>query len=468
MRKTNSKNKSVSNSLLSSLHYTYYNPSSTYNEQFNIQKRKRSKDSYVEIVKEKKDLVSYEIFQVKKYTEKNNSKTIISQRQSCPRFYTKMKNKNTENEKNVEYKLEKIEVIPYSTTLRNHSRILNSERTNNDEIKNKNHNYNRRKRNFYGCLKINDNIKEMFKTKNCDNNKDFNTFKKFDNEIEKEDGSENIYLGKISIETYSFKNNKNINSKNSLRNKKENINRSALILENKENINNNNNLFYNHKIISSYRNRIDKRKSNFEEEKNDKINTKKKSENIKKNQTFKKKKQYPENIKSSSIIMPYNKKKIKAYNGNNNNIKTRIPKQHSCQKVFVSNRYKTEITQSDSLKENINKILKRKSYINKKEKNKGHYIEINSKFVDNNDNHKDNKLKELLKKIPNNKRNKRNERNKDILGFQTFRKTNFKTFNIIEKKFKKRYKNINNKSSIMPPNNLKEIIFKKNIDFFFE
>ena len=167
--------------------------------------------------------------------------------------------------------------------------------------------------------------------------------------------------------------------------------------------------------------------------------------------------------------MPYNKKKIKRYNdNNNNNIKARIPKQLSCQKVFISNRYKTEITQSDSLKENINKILKRKSYINKKEKNKGHYIEINSKFVDNNDNHKDNKLKELLKKIPNNKRNKRNERNKDILGFQTFRKTNFKTFNIIEKKFKERYKNINNKSSIMPPNNLKEIIFKKNIDFFFE
>ena len=189
MLSSNRSNRSQSSSSYGTLHYTYYNPISSYNKQFNISKRQRSKDSYVEIVKEKKDLVSYEIFQVKKYTEKNKSKTIISQRQSCPRFYTKMKNKNTKNEKNVEYKLEKIEVIPYSTTLRNHSRILNSERTNNDEIKNKNHNYNRRKRNFYGCLKINDNIKEMFKTKNCDNNKDFNTFKKFDNEIEKEDGS---------------------------------------------------------------------------------------------------------------------------------------------------------------------------------------------------------------------------------------------------------------------------------------
>ena len=193
-----------------------------------------------------------------------------------------MKNKNIENEKDEEYELEKIEVIPYSTSLRNHSRILNSERTNNDLIKNKNNNYNRRKRNFYGCLKINDNIKEMFKTKNCGNSKDFNIFKKIDNEIEKEDGSENICLGKISIETYSFKKNKNINNKNSLENKKENINRSALILENRENINNNNNLFYNHKIISSYRNRNYKRKSNFEEEKNDKINIKKNRKILKK------------------------------------------------------------------------------------------------------------------------------------------------------------------------------------------
>ena len=74
-------------------------------------------------------------------------------------------------------------------------------------------------------------------------------------------------------------------------------------------------------------------------------------------------------------------------------------------------------------------------------------------------NYGDNKLKELLKKIPYHKRNKRN---KDILGFHTFRE---QTFNTIEKKYIKRNKK-GKKISIMPPNNLKEIIFKKHIDFF--
>ena len=282
MRKSNIKNKSPSNSLYSTLYYTYYNPSSSsFNNKFNINKRKRSKDSYVEIFKEKKDCISYEIFQIKKYTEKTKSKTIISQsdRQSCPDFNKLIKNKNKDNENDMEDKLEKIEIIPYPISLRNYSRILNSEKINDFNIKNKEKKINKKKRSFFGCFKINDNIKEMLRTRNdnCDNDKKyFNSFNIIDKEkeIEKNDNSENenMCLGKISIETYTFKN-KNDVSKNSIENKKDNINKNVLILENKENINNN---------VLSNRTQIDKRKINLEKEKNDIINyNKKKSENIK-------------------------------------------------------------------------------------------------------------------------------------------------------------------------------------------
>ena len=78
------------------LYYTYFNPSSTYNKKYNIQKRQRSKDSYVEIANEKKDLISYEIIQIHKYTQKNKSKTVS---QIYPEFNTSNGNsKKIENQ----------------------------------------------------------------------------------------------------------------------------------------------------------------------------------------------------------------------------------------------------------------------------------------------------------------------------------------------------------------------------------
>ena len=80
------------------------------------------------------------------------------------------------------------------------------------------------------------------------------------------------------------------------------------------------------------------------------------------------------------------------------------------------------------------------------------------------DNDNENKLNELLKKIPNNKNNKRH---KDIMHLKYYE---IKTFNNNNDKTKKknRNKNKNNLSTIMPPNNLKEIIFKERMNFFFK
>ena len=204
-------------------------------------------------------------------------------------------------------------------------------------------------------------------------------------------------------------------------------------------------------------------------------------------QTLKEMKDYLESIKSS-LIKPYKEKpnkpqktnniiyKNKNHNINNNNkyIKKRITKPSSCPKVLNSNKYSTEIKQNVSLKENINKILKKnkefnktkKNFFTKKDKRKSNSIIMYSQFLNNNDDEIDNedKLKELLKKIPNNKRNKRN---KDIMHLKYYE---IKTFNNDNAKNKKkiRNKNKNNISSIMPPNNLKEIILKERLKFLLK
>ena len=88
-----------------------------------------------------------------------------------------------------------------------------------------------------------------------------------------------------------------------------------------------------------------------------------------------------------------------------------------------------------------------------------------SQFLSNNDeDDNEDKLKELLKKIPNNKRNKRN---KDIMHLKYYEIKTFNNDNIKNKK-KIRNKNKNNISSIMPPNNLKEIILKERMKFLFK
>ena len=496
MTTINKSNKSLNNSSYGTLYYTFYNPSSSYNKQFNIPKRQRSKDSYAEIAKEKKDLISYEVIQIQKYTEKNNSKTICSKAQSCPKFNNRkiknkiinkekendISNKNNEEDKNmylkekneVNYALEKVEIIPYSTTLRNHSRIINSEKLSN-LIKNKEKIINKRKRNFIGSYKISNKIREIFKSKTSNNN--FNEINLSNNkkEIEKDDNLGNICLGKISIETYSFKdkNNQNNNfiNKNSPENK--NINNNKLfILENKENINNNN---YENISSSNKTNRTIKRKLNYEEEKNDEISSKTQSEN-KIYQTLKKMKEYLQSI-DSTLIKPYKEKQSKIYNKekkknkncNKNNISTNtniIKQNSSCPKVLQCNKDTKDIIKNDSLKENIRNILQRHNKFNKKhnnflynkeERKNNYYINFNSQFIESCDyNYEEKKLKDLLKKIPNNKNDRNNKYN---IGFKYFKE---KALSVKEKN--KRNKNYNT-SSIMPPNNLKEILFNRRINF---
>ena len=506
----NKSNKSLSSSCYGTLHYTYYNPSSIYNKHFNIQKRQRSKDSYVEIAKEKRNFISYEVVQIQKYTERNKSKTIFSSTQSCPRFNNKnIKNKIIDkeklndiiinninsNEKGENYEVEKIEITPYTTSLRNFSRIINNDKINN-LVKNSKKIINKRKRNFIGSYKISNKIREIFKSKYSNNhiNNNFSTYK---NEIDKnkEDNSGNICLGKISVETYTFKdknsNNNNYIDKISSENKKENINSDEQknLLENKENININNqnkeNIPFTKKMVN--------KKLNHEEEKNEEINkktqetcNKTQSEN-KIYQTLKEMKEYLESIKSS-LIKPYKEKPNKPHNtkhiiyknknnniNNNNNkyIKKRITKPSSCPKVINSNKYSTEIKQNVSLKENINKILQKnkelnktqKNFFTKKDKRKNNSIIMYSQFLSNNDeDDNEDKLKELLKKIPNNKRNKRN---KDVMHLKYYEIKTFNNDNVKNKK-KIRNKNKNNISSIMPPNNLKEIILKERMKFLFK
>ena len=496
---TNKKpNKSLNNSSYGTLYYTYYNPSLSYNKHFNIQKRQRSKDSYAEIAKEKQNLISYEIIPIQKYADKNNSNTIISKTQSCPKFTNKKvknkiinkeiisdlynqntnKNKYSSDRKGVNYHLGKVEIFPYSTTLRNHSRIINNDKIKN-LVENKEKLFNKRKRNYIGSNKINNKIKEIFKS-NTTNNKDNNNFSYYKREKECNSGN-GVCLGKKSIETYSFKDknsqdkNKMHLAKNSSDIKNKSINNNInnenkfFILENKENINNNNNI----ENISLPNNSF-KRKLNYEEEKNAEITNKTQTKN-KVYQTLRKMKEYIENI-NSSLIKHNKEKQIQISNkenkkdktlpkNNNNTIKNRIIKPSSCPKVLHSNNYTKEIIPNDSLKDNINKILQRNTELNKKqkyffEKRKNYYLNINSNFV-NNDNYEEEKLKKLLKKIPNNKNNKIN---KDIIILPTYKE---KTINVKETNYINRNKNKNNMSSIMPPNNLKEVIFKKKVNFLF-
>ena len=493
-----SSNKSQSSISYSTLHYTHYNPTLSHNRQFNISKRQRSKDSYVEIAKEKNNFVSYEIMQIQKYTQKKKTKTKNLRSQSSSKFNTnKLKNKLISNEKeintsiknskinsnnkidDVNYEIQNVEITPYSTTLRNYSRIINTERMRNLE-KNKEKIINKRNRNYIGSYKISNKIKEMFKSDlKRDNNNDLNN-------NNKEEKCESVCLGKISIETYSYKEKNNFNDIyeiNKLNNsplndeQNKNINNNMFILNNKENIINNNN----NCIDYSFNNKPVKRKLNYEEEKNNneiQIPIENKSENkiyqtiqemkvlLEKTKTTLYQSYVGKHLKQKNIQNINNKNNIK--NKNKNIIKSKLIKHStSCPKVIHSNKSTSvsEIIQTNSFKENINKILNRNNGLylkNKKyfeEEEKKH--KYNYKVIKDNK-YNENKLKELLKKIP---KHNINQRNKSVIEFKHYKE---KTFNMNETKRTNRTKNnCNNLSNIMPPNNLKEIILKKEINFLF-
>ena len=126
-----------------STYYSYYSPSIMSNTQINKSKRLREKNSYAKIAKEKKNLISYEVVQIKGYSEKNKAKEIYSQSVSCPKFANNKNIRNIKNKfmykKNKQFSCYRKEIskepdyeenIPYSMALRNFSRIINNKKNN--------------------------------------------------------------------------------------------------------------------------------------------------------------------------------------------------------------------------------------------------------------------------------------------------------------------------------------------------
>ena len=465
-----------------STYYSYYNPSIMSNQQLSKTKRIRVKDSYVELAKEKKDFISYEIVQVKGLSEKNKSRTIYSQPLSCPRFANNKNIKNIKNKfihknyeqlssyrKEINNESDNDENIPYTTTLRNFSTIINNKKFNN-LLNNKEKNYNIRKRNNFGNYKISNKIKELLKTGIAKKDKDLN-------ENKKEENSNSVCLEKISIETYTIKNEKNIMIKNELfdindkidiipenKNKTINNNNNSMIEinnnknlindESNENINNNKNI-----EDISFKNSSVKRMLNYEEEKNDESQNKTKYEN----KLIQTQKMDFFIQKTKSILIKNNKETNNKTKLKNNRLTANV----SCPKVLHSNKASSsEEIQDDYLKEKITKILnrntkfdiKRKKYflkIDEKKNNKTNYQYINNQLKNS-----EQKLEELLKKIP---QHNNTGRNKSVIQLEAYQQ---KTFNI--KRIKKENIGRHNISSVMPPNNLKEIILKKEMNFLFD
>ena len=203
---------------------------------------------------------------------------------------------------------------------------------------------------------------------------------------------------------------------------------------------------------------------NYEEAKNNEEENK----NFGNNEIYKslrKAKPYADNNKNIKKIKINNNKRDKQ---NNNKIKKSFMNSLSCPKDIHSKFKKRSndyislnILQNTFFKDKINNILKKddnrflknKKYFKKNEEKKDNY---NSKLARIND-YGDNKLKKLLNNIP---RHKKSIRNKKI-NYSTIVKE--KTFNVYSNIIKKY---INDVNSIMPPNNLKEIIHKKEKNFF--
>ena len=81
----------------SNLYYNYFNPNASMYNNYNILKRQRSKDSYVDIMNERKDFISYEIN--RKEMGKINSCLTTSKAKN--KLESKFKNRNENNKKSV-------------------------------------------------------------------------------------------------------------------------------------------------------------------------------------------------------------------------------------------------------------------------------------------------------------------------------------------------------------------------------
>lgn len=465
----NNNNQSYSN-----LHYSYYNPNSSLNNNYNKLKRQRFKNSYADIAKEKRDFISFEISQkeIEKYkslptTAKTKSSINNSQFVQCPKnlknfkSYFQCPNKTYETIKKNE---------PSTSLLRSQSTIIN----NNKQIENyldknrsllinqkyynnrsKQNKINKRKINILGSYKIENKSKKLIEE---DDIVLSSSTRPLENFITKKDNSIFLFKENNNEKKLEINNNNELIKKQNIINNDENQNtnniekininnsNSKKIENNKEIVNNdkseNNNFISSDNSFFNIKNKNIKRKIDFEESKN--IEPEKKNNN----NIYNKIKKINCSLDNDLTLIKPKKKNFKI-----NNVKKRLLKKNiSCpsfqpkynkakNKDIISNEF--QFDENSLLKENIKKILKSNRNTKK--------FKLNKKNEYN-----DNKLKELLSKIP--KHTDKKEFNK-CPGFIKIIKE--KNINIIEQ-----YGIKNISKNIMPPNNLEDILFKQEIDFF--
>ena len=443
-------NKTNDSKSYSNLHYSYFNPFSSVKNYNNKFKRQRIKDKYSDIAIEKRDFVSFEISQ--KDVEKLNSQSTIDKTKShysksfksksqilkSEKIYYNLKRMSHHN-KVKKFEIKKLETKPYSTFLRSQSAIINKSEIKNKFDKNKifnNHNKSRQKKippkniNFLESYKIDNKTKIIFDDKDSPLS---STMKEFvnlnDNQENKNDNYEE-----------NKNNDKSLKKSDDISYDKENKNKKIINNKNSNLINNSKNII---------------RKINFEENKNNKINDKIKN----KNKIYNSIKKIGGIIENKSFKILPNKNIYKR-----NNLKQRLLKKSvSCPAIVSKIKNEEIIKFSDEfqidenylLKENIHKILKsdRKYY---KENKKFYDKKFKKSIYIKDDEYNDNKLKKLLSKIPNHNGKEGLKKYPDFMKI-----SKRKNINLVEK-----YGSIKNVKNIMPPNNLEEIIFKKQLDFF--
>ncbi len=461
-------NKAKNNGSDGNIYQTFFNPSSSYNNKYNVQKRQRSKDSYVDIVQEKNNLICYEVIQINK-NSKNGKLKAMNKTISCPKYENFNKGKKNQSSsknskkstnqysieiKDIDLEEKSLNNIPIPNTLRDHYKNINNEIIK-SLFQNNDINFNKDGNVIANRSKMNHKIGKLLNTGKRNNNSNSNN----NNLSNEKNKIQDIIFSKVTIESYSYKNKKVI-SKNDLSRNNFNINNQNKILKNKENCINND---FDNLTFNINDNKL-KKILNYEEAKNNEEENK----NFGNNEIYKslrKPKPYADNNKNIKKIKINNNKRDKQ---NNNKIKKSFMNSLSCPKDIHSKFKKRNndyislnILQNTFFKDKINNILKKddnrflknKKYFKKNEEKKDNY---NSNLARIND-YGDSKLKKLLNNIP---RHKKSIRNKKI-NYSTIVKE--KTFNVYSNIIKKY---INDVNSIMPPNNLKEIIHKKEKNFF--
>ena len=495
----------------SNLYYNYFNPNASMYNNYNILKRQRSKDSYVDIMNERKDFISYEIN--RKEMGKINS--CLTSSKAKNKLESKFKNRNENNKKSVKGTVNHINNInkinnrtfqnrnliykpcdTYYKRLKNNSVIV-------DDKKVLNFNYitsivspeaNSPNNNDNNTLKENNDIntnKEKDKIKECleENKLDFSKI-----------GENNQKKGEI-IESYSFRVKNENNNLNAESNKKNNDNlmgstRYTSINEkinklffnyndpcpveneksNKPDINktfnekNNNeskmdiksNVMIEDNIIESSNNRIiiDNLTSNNNNHFNVKANNSKNNLENKEILSDKKENKIFNAIKITNHYYGENTFIIKdkehqtKFMKNVNKLKTNLTKSISCPSLQCIKTNKncdfSQIFKNFQKKEKNKHILKRAESFFEEKKNSSNDAKkfCPIKYVKEN-NINDIRLQMLLQKIPKHDKNKKNSNFTKYSFFN--RKMNDGKKILIEK-------NRNSHKNIMPPNDLRNIL----------